>query len=609
MPFAIPPLTLFSANPCYQTTNLPLYTTTPDGLSQPTIHALKDCQSLLGLNMDFLSTTIQSIDSTDTLQSSQADDTHILLSAIITSHQTCSDGLQATTPCSSIQNNFLSPFDNGNKLYSVSLALFKYGYVPKTRKGRCLAERESMFSKNGHFGLKMSNQHRKVYESVSGRKLLQTSGGGQVKVNIMVFVNKDGSGNFMTISDAVAAAPNNTDANTGYFMIYVVGGVYELEPVWTVAAAESDCKLCKLYFHQYEEYVSIAKNKQYLMIVGDGINKTIITGNHSVADGWTTYSSATVAVVGPRFVAINITIRNTAGAIKQQAVALRNDVDLSTFYKCSFEGYQDTLYTHSLRQFYRECDIYGTIDFIFGNVAVVFQNCNVYPRLPILGQFNTITAQGRTDINQNTGTSIQNCTITAAPDLAANNGTTQTYLGRPWKLYSRTVYMQSFLDSLINPAGWAMWSGTFALDTLYYAEYNNREPGSSTANRVTWPGYHVINATDAVNFTISNFVSGNSWLPTTGVPYTGGLILELEGAKNVVQPHNEEPQLPLLPPPGMAHLRGTISYHKRTDSSASQGKVSLNMSMRARGSGGMSSRELSQRLDQTNKRQDKNLMH
>ncbi|KAI8025060.1 putative pectinesterase/pectinesterase inhibitor 7 [Camellia lanceoleosa] len=175
-----------------------------------------------------------------------------------------------------------------------------------------------MFSKNGHLGLEMLSQHRKVYESVSGRKLLQTSGGGQVKVNNMVIVNKDGSGNFTTISDAVAAAPNNTAANMGYFMIYVVGGVYK-------------------------EYILIAKSKQYLMVVGDGINKTIITGNHSVADGWTTFSSAIVAVVGPRFVAINITIRNIVGAIKQQAVALRNNADLSTFYKCSFEGYQDNL--------------------------------------------------------------------------------------------------------------------------------------------------------------------------------------------------------------------------------------------------------------------------
>ncbi|CAL5378698.1 unnamed protein product [Camellia sinensis] len=474
------------------------YLTLPNGLSQPTILALEDCQILLSLNMNFLSSTIQSIDSTDTLQSSQADDTHTLLSAIMTNHRTCSDGLQATTPSSSIQNTFSSPFDYGNKLYSVSLALFKHGYIPQTRKAMWIAEREPLFYQNGQLGLEMSRQHQKIYESVRGRKVPKMRGGGRVKVNNIVVVSKDGSWNFTTISDAVAAAPNNTANNTGYFMIYVVKGVYE-------------------------EYVSIAENKQYLMMVGDGINKTVITGNHSVVDGWTTYGSATVAVVGPGFVAIDITIRNTAGAIKQQAVALRNDADLSTFYKCSFEGYQDTLYAHSLRQFYKECDIYGTVDFIFGNAAVVLQNCNIYPRLPILGQFNTITAQGRTDINQNTGTSIQNCIITAAPDLAANNGTTQTFLGRPWKLYSRTVYMQSFMDSLINPAGWAAWSGTFALDTLYYAEYNNRGPGSSTANRVTWPGYHVITATDAVNFTVFNFISGNSWLPTTGVPYTASL--------------------------------------------------------------------------------------
>ena len=151
---------------------------------------------------------------------------------------------------------------------------------------------------------------------------------------------------------------------------------------------------------------------------------------------------------------MNLTFRNTAGAINHQAVALRSGADLSAFYNCSFEGYQDTLYAHSLRQFYRNCDIYGTVDFIFGNAAVVLQDCNIYPRLPLNGQFNAITAQGRTDVNQNTGTSIHNCSISAASDLATSNGTTKTYLGRPWKQYSRTVYMQSFMDSLIDPAGW-----------------------------------------------------------------------------------------------------------------------------------------------------------
>jgi pectinesterase len=230
-------------------------------------------------------------------------------------------------------------------------------------------------------------------------------------------------------------------------------------------------------------------------------------------------------VVAQGFVAAGITFRNTAGAIKNQAVAVRNGADLSTFYSCSFEAYQDTLYTHSLRQFYRECDIYGTVDFIFGNAAVVFQNCNIYPRMPMRGQFIAITAQGRTDPNQNTGTSIHNCTIRAADDLASSNTSVPTYLGRPWKDYSRTVYMQSLMGSLINPAGWHEWSGNLSLSTLYYAEYNNTGPGSGTSGRVTWPGYHVINAiVNATVFTVSNFLLGDDWLPQTGVPYTGGLI-------------------------------------------------------------------------------------
>jgi len=228
-------------------------------------------------------------------------------------------------------------------------------------------------------------------------------------------------------------------------------------------------------------------------------------------------------VLGQGFVAVNITFRNTAGAIKHQAVAVRSGADMSTFYKCSFEGYQDTLYTHSLRQFYRDCDIYGTIDYIFGNAAVVLQNCNIYSRLPLDSQFNTLTAQGRTDPNQNTGTSIQNCTIKAAKDLASSNSSTKTYLVRPWKEYSTTVIMQSFIDSLIDPAGWSAWSGDFALSTLYYAEFNNTGPGSNTTNRVQWPGYHVISGTEAANFTVSSFIAGSFWLPGTGVPYVGGL--------------------------------------------------------------------------------------
>lgn len=229
------------------------------------------------------------------------------------------------------------------------------------------------------------------------------------------------------------------------------------------------------------------------------------------------------AVVGDNFIARDITIRNTAGPNNHQAVALRSGSDLSVFYRCSFEGYQDTLYVHSDRQFYRECDIYGTVDFIFGNAAVVLQNCNIFARKPP-NRTNTLTAQGRTDPNQNTGIIIHNCRVTAASDLKPVQSSVKTFLGRPWKQYSRTVYIKTFLDSLINPAGWMEWSGNFALNTLYYAEYMNTGPGSSTANRVKWRGYHVLTSPSQVSqFTVGNFIAGNSWLPATNVPFTSGL--------------------------------------------------------------------------------------
>ncbi|XP_020231794.1 probable pectinesterase/pectinesterase inhibitor 41 [Cajanus cajan] len=470
-------------------------------LSAAATRALQDCRTLGELNFDFLSTSFQTVNKTTRfLPSFQAQDIQTLLSAILTNQQTCLDGLKDTASAWSVRNGLTVPLSNDTKLYTVSLALFTKAWVPKTKpKPNAMLHHAKLIGfRNGRLPLKMSTRTRAIYESVSRRKLLQASVGGEVNVSDIVTVSQDGSGNFTTISDAIAAAPNKSVSTDGYFLIYVTAGVYQ-------------------------ENVSIDKKKTYLMMVGDGINKTIITGNRSVVDGWTTFSSATLAVVGQGFVGVNMTIRNTAGAVKHQAVALRNGADLSTFYSCSFEGYQDTLYVHSMRQFYRECDIYGTVDFIFGNAKVVFQSCNMYPRLPMSGQFNAITAQGRTDPNQDTGISIHNCTVRAADDLAASNGVS-TYLGRPWKEYSRTVFMQSFMDSVINGAGWREWDGDFALSTLYYAEFGNSGAGSSTANRVTWPGYHVINATDAANFTVSSFLLGDDWLPQTGVTYTDNLL-------------------------------------------------------------------------------------
>ncbi|CAI9103966.1 OLC1v1002565C1 [Oldenlandia corymbosa var. corymbosa] len=455
--------------------------TSPSSSSQTVILALEDCQFLLDKNIDILSSIAQTLKDKDTLDRQQYEDLHTQFSATITDKQTCIDGLIfAASSSSSIVKDISPPLSNGSMLCSISLAFFKHGWAPPGTKSRSLEE---------SFPLSSS--------SFSHRKLLQLKG---VKINQTVTVNPNGSGNYITITDAILAAPNDTQYGQGYYLIRVAAGIYQ-------------------------EYINIASNKKYLMMVGDGINQTIITGNHSVDDGWTTFSSATFVTNGQSFIGVNLTIRNTAGAIKHQAVALRNDADFSVFYQCSFEGYQDTLYTHTMRQFYRECDIYGTVDYIFGDANVVFQHCNIYSRLPLKGQTNTVTAQGKTDINQNTGTTIHDCKIKAADDLLPSINTTKTYLGRPWKNFSTTIVMESFMDTLINPAGWLPWNGSQSLDTLYYAEYNNTGPGSNTTNRVTWPGYHIItNGADVLNDTVSALISGDFWLPSTGVPYTSLLL-------------------------------------------------------------------------------------
>ncbi|CAN1180495.1 Probable pectinesterase/pectinesterase inhibitor 17 [Linum perenne] len=245
-------------------------------------------------------------------------------------------------------------------------------------------------------------------------------------------VAKDGSGNFRTVKEAVAAAGERQ--RIGRFVIKIKSGIYV-------------------------ENVEIGNNLKNITLIGDGINRTVIT----------------------------------AGPQNGQAVALRSGSDLSAFYRCSFEGYQDTLYVHSNRQFYRECSISGTVDFIFGNAATVLQNCTIYARRPMSGQGIMVTAQVI--------------------------GSFKTYLGRPWKEYSRTVFMQTYLGSLVEPAGWSAWDGDFGLKTLYYGEYRNTGPGAPTGRRVKWARV-ITSADEAVRFSVGNFIAGRAWIPWTGIPFT-----------------------------------------------------------------------------------------
>ncbi|XP_047340332.1 pectinesterase-like [Impatiens glandulifera] len=313
-----------------------------------------------------------------------------------------------------------------------------------------------------------------------------------------IVVAKDGSGDYITINMALAtlAIMSRNISSTTRLVVHVKAGVYN-------------------------EKVEINSNMRNIMFVGDGMDLTIITGNRNFNDGATTITSATFGVSGDGFWARDMTFENTAGPTKYQAVALRVESDLAVFYRCSIKGYQDTLFTHSLRQFYRDCHIYGTIDFIFGNSATVFQNCDILLRKPLDNQENVITAQGRDNPIENTGISILNSRVRPSLEFMPFQARFKSYLGRPWKMYSRTVFVKTYMDGVIDPRGWTEWIGNFGLSTLYYGEYMNIGNGSNTLGRVKWPGYHVIkDDKQASFFDVKNFINGDSWIPATGVPFS-----------------------------------------------------------------------------------------
>lgn len=227
-----------------------------------------------------------------------------------------------------------------------------------------------------------------------------------------------------------------------------------------------------------------------------------------------------IAAIGDGFIAKEMGFQNTAGPEKHQAVALRVQSDMSAFYNCRMDGYQDTLYAQAKRQFYRSCLISGTIDFIFGDSPTLLQNCKIVVRKPMDKQYNTVTAQGRKDKREITGIVLQHCRIIPEEKLYPDRLKVLTYLGRPWKEYSVTVIMESFLDDLIQPEGWKEWDGDFALKTLLYAEYANEGPGSNTDKRAKWPGVKVIkDRKEAAQYTAEKFLNGNLWLKDTGVPH------------------------------------------------------------------------------------------
>ncbi|PNT18541.1 hypothetical protein POPTR_010G247600v4 [Populus trichocarpa] len=435
-----------------------------------TITALENCQELLSLALDHLDNSLEAGHGVNVIDI--VDDLRSWLSTSGTCYQTCIDGL-SETKLEATAHDYLK---NSSELTSNSLAIITW--ISKVASSVNIHRRLMNYE----------DQDMPKWLHPEDRKLLQSS---DLKKKADVVVAKDGSGKYKRISDALKNVPEKSKKR---YVIYVKKGIYF-------------------------ENVRVEKKQWNVMMIGDGMKETIVSASLNVVDGTPTFSTATFAVFGKGFIARDMGFRNTAGAIKHQAVALMSNADMSAFYRCSMDAFQDTLYAHANRQFYRECNIYGTVDFIFGNSAVVIQSSSILPRKPMQGQQNTITAQGKIDPNQNTGISIQNCTIWPYGDLSS----VKTFLGRPWKNYSTTVFMRSMMGSLIDPAGWLPWTGNTAPPTIFYSEFENFGPGASTKNRVKWKGLKTITNKQASKFTVKAFIQGEEWLTGTGISYKPGL--------------------------------------------------------------------------------------
>ncbi|CAN6182383.1 unnamed protein product [Urochloa humidicola] len=450
--------------------------------------AVADCKEIFGDAKDDLNRTVHGVDAKDALSKEDlAYQLQIWLSAVIAHMETCIDGF----PDDEFKAKVKDSFTSGKELTSNALALIEKGssilsVFKGSSKRRLLADG----GEEGSSGPALDKDGFPKWVPEAERRVLK-GGGFKNTLTPNVVVAKDGSGKFKTIGEALSAMPKNSKDR---YVIQVKEGVYE-------------------------EYVTVTRAMANVTLLGEGSKKSIVTGKKSFADGVTTFKTATFTAQGDGFMAIGMGFQNTAGPEKHQAVALLVQSDKSIFLNCRMDAFQDTLYAHSKAQFYRNCVISGTVDFIFGDAAAVFQNCILVLRRPMDNQQNIVTAQGRADAREATGFVLQKCEFQAETALSAAKPPIRNYLGRPWRECSRTLIMESEIPDFIDKAGYMPWQGDFGLKTLWYAEYANTGPGANTAGRVAWPGYKkVISKTDAAKFSVGNFLHAQPWIDPTGTP-------------------------------------------------------------------------------------------
>lgn len=286
-------------------------------------------------------------------------------------------------------------------------------------------------------------------------------------------VAADGSGQYKTVQAAIDAAPNKS---TQRFVIRIKPGTYK-------------------------EKIRVPREKGPITFLGENAETTILTFDDAAAtvrDGKAvgTAGSYSVQVQAKDFIAENITIENSAGQKAGQAVALFMEGDRAIFRKCRILGWQDTLYAGSGRQYYEDCYIAGSTDFIFGGAPAWFERCVLHFRAG-----GALTAAS-TPAEQPYGYVFSNCTITGEPGVKAG-------LGRTWRPAAAVAFLNTKMSEAVQPVAWSDWGNPENQKTARYAEFNSQTPDGKpldVSGRAPWSKQ--LTAEEAAKYIIANVLGG-----------------------------------------------------------------------------------------------------
>lgn len=311
-----------------------------------------------------------------------------------------------------------------------------------------------------------------------------------------IVVSRDGTGQFRNISDAVEVCRAFMEYHK---VIYVKKGTYKekiIIPQWltNIEICGEDCDETIITNDDHANIPVAMALSTWPIDIAEALHPD--DGRQKIG----TFRTFTLKIQGSRITLKNITVENNAAKLGQ-AVALHADGDMLTFVNCRFLGNQDTVYTGNARcrQYFKDCYIEGTTDFIFGPSTAWFEHCDIFCKAD-----SYITAAS-TPQDVPFGYVFNNCRISCAPQV------TKVYLGRPWRDYGYTLFMNSEMPRQIRPEGWHHWQKERE-KTARYLEYNNRGEGAATDKRVAWG--RQLTKSEAQKITLNKVFSVNEvWEP------------------------------------------------------------------------------------------------